>query len=276
MGLALEVILAAKRNITGGAFENLNPGTGDSFSIRAFVEGSDAFIEEIWGLDNDNAAQLSIKSPRMHDQVRGILLAVPSGAATGENPEEPHSLFPGYLKSPVYQSDQLSVQVNGTANDDVLFAYLIRYENLQGSNASLHSWVEVEPLVKNYVGILTQPTNGIANYGATVAINSVDNRLKADTDYAVLGAIPSVSTGLIALQSPDFSNYRVGLPGNIDPVSGGNYFVELDRKYMTPHIPVFNANNAGSTLVQTADSDTGATPNVTWILAELSAKLTGR
>lgn len=276
MGLALETILAAKRNITGGAFESLNPGSGDTFNIRAFVEGSEAHIEEIWGLDGEHAAQLSIKSPRMHDQTRGILLAVPDGAATGENPEEPHHLLPGYLRQQVYQSDALTVQVNGTANDDTLFAFLVRYDNLQGASSSLHSWTEVSPLIKNLVGILVQPTNGIGNYGTPVTINSVDDRLKADTDYAILGALTTISTGLISIESPDFSNYRIGMPGTLDPVSSGNWFVDLDRKYQTPHIPVFNANNKGNTLIYTADSNTGATPNITVVLAELTAKLTGR
>src|SRR5262245_59784419 len=165
MGLAIETILAAKQNITGGAFESLTPGSGDSFTIRSFADGTKAYLEELLGLDNTSVAQFSLKSPRMHDQVRGILLAVPSGAATGANPEEPHFLLPSYLRSPVYQSDELTVQVNGTANDDVLFAYTIHYEDLPGSDAQFHSWDVIEPLIKNEVGILVTPTAAAAAYG---------------------------------------------------------------------------------------------------------------
>jgi hypothetical protein len=276
MGAALQVILAVKQNLTGGGFENLTPGDGDSFTVRAFEDGSRAFIEEIWGLDSASAAQLSIKSPRMHDQTRGILLAIPDGSAGFAPVEEPSHLLPGYLQQEVYQSDALSVQVSGTAADDVLAAFLVRYDNLRGADASLHAWGEVWPLVKNLVGVLVQPTNGNGDYGTPVAINSVDDRLKADTDYAILGAVTDVATGLIAISGPDFSNYRIGMPGKIDPEDGGSFFVDLSNKYQIPHIPVFNANNKGNTMVTTADATTGGSPNITILMAELSARLTRR
>lgn len=270
MGLAVEVILAGKTNITGGAFEDLVPGSGDTFNVRAFEDGSRAWIEEIWGVDRNTDAQLSIKSPRMHDQTRGIRLAVPT---TGE---EPQHLLPGYLRQEVFQSDTLSVQVNGTANDDVIFAFLVRYENLRGADASLYGWAQVEPMVKNLVGILVQPTNGATVYGTPVTIDSVDDRLKADTDYAIFGAITDDPTTLIAVQAPDFANYRLGIPGTIDPVDSGNWFVDLAQKYHVPYIPVFNANNKGNTLISTADAGAGASPNITLILGELSQRLTRR
>jgi hypothetical protein len=276
MGLAIETILAAKHNITGGAFEDLTPGSGDTFTIRSFADGSEAYLEELWGLDNTNPAQFSLKSPRMHDQVRGILLAVPSGAATGENPEEPHFLLPSYLRSPVYQSDTLTVQVNGTANDDCLFAYTIHYADLPGSDAQFHSWDVVRPLIRNLVGILVQPTAGASVYGAAVALDSVDDRLKADTDYAILGLQCSLPTGLISIQGPDLANYRVGVPGTIDPAQSGDWFVQMDKKYGQPHIPVINANNKGSTVVYAATADTASARNVTLIMAELSSRLTRR
>src|SRR5262249_36847119 len=160
-------------NITGGAFENLTPGSGDTFTVRSFADGSRAWLEELWGLGAEHTAQFSLKSPRMHDQGRGILLAVPSGAETGQDPEKPPHLVPAPLGSPVYQSDTLSLQVNGTANDDVLFAYTIHYEDLPGSDAQFHSWDVIEPLIRNEVGILVQPTQGQGAYGTAVALDSV-------------------------------------------------------------------------------------------------------
>lgn len=276
MGLAIETILAAKHNITGTNFEDLTPGSGDSFQIRSFAEGTRARLEDLWGLDAEHVAQFSLKSPRMHDQVRGILLAVPSGAETGENPEEPHVLLPSYMTSPVYQSDQLSVQVKGTANDDVLFAYTIRYEDLPGSDAQYHSWGVIEPLIKNEVGILTTPTQGQAAYGTPVTLDSTDDRLKADTDYAIFGVQVDTPTGLISIAGPDLANYRIGVPGTTDPSLSGDWFIQADRKYGTPHIPVINANNKGSTLIYAAAADSTSSVNVTLIMAELSQRLTRR
>src|SRR5438552_16245274 len=104
MGHVCETILAAKDGLSGGGFENLSPGSNDTFSIRAFQEGAKAHLEEIWGLDTAHVAQLSIKSPRMHDQVRGLLLAIPSGAETGRAAQEPSLLLGSYLTTEVYQT----------------------------------------------------------------------------------------------------------------------------------------------------------------------------
>jgi len=269
MGVALEVILAGKQGLTGGAFEALTPGTGDTFSIRAFPDQADAVIEEIWGLDTASPAQLSIRSPRLHDQVRGLRLAVPDGSATGAHAEEPNLLIPGHLTVPVYSSDALTVEVLGTAADDVLFAFLVRYSDLRGAEARLHSWEEIRRRLHTVLGVLVQPTNGNGDYGTPVTLDSVDDRLKANTDYAVLGALVDTPTTLVAIAGPDTSNYRIGLPGKVEPTVGGDWFVRLDQKYGLPHIPVINANNKGSTLVYTADATTGASPNVTLILGQL-------
>lgn len=273
MGLALETILAAKQNIAGGGFENLNPGSGDSFSVRSFGDSSRAWIEEIWGADITGKAQFSIKSPRMHDQTRGILLAVPSGAAAGQDPESPQQLLPGYLRQQVYESDTLTVQVSGTANDDVCFAYTTYYENLPGIAARLHRWEEIEPLIANLVGILVQPTTGVAAYGASVTLSSVDDRLKADTDYALLGCVSDSPCGLVSLFGADTGNLRVGMPGATDPVVGANWFVELSKKYGIPHIPVLNSNNKGNTNIVAAQANAAVALNVTLILAQLTTKL---
>jgi len=274
MGVALETILAVKQNLTGGAFEDLTPGSGDTFNVRGFSAGSAAYIEEVWGLDTASPAQLSIKSPRMHDQTRGVLLAVPDGSTGFASPEEPSHLLPGALKTQVYETDTLAIQVNGTAADDFLAAFFIRYDNLPGADASLHMWGEISPLIKNLVGILVQPTNGNGDYGTPVTLDSVDDRLKGNTDYAILGAVTDTPTGLISISGPDFSNYRIGLPGKTDPEDTGDFFVAMAVKYQLPHIPVLNSQNKGNTLVTTADATTGASPNVTLIMAELSAHLT--
>lgn len=269
MGLVLETVLAAKRNITGGAFESLIPGDGDVFTVRDFEKGSSAWLEEMWGLDDAHVCQISIASPRMNDGQLGLRLALPSGAATGPA-EEPQILFPGPGRLPIYRADTPVVQVNGTANDDVLFAYTNRYENLEGSDVPLRTWDQVAPFIEKTFGILVQPTNGIADYGTPVTLDSVDDRLEADKSYALLGSTCNLPTGLISIAGPDTGRYRIGMPGKVDPVDGGDYFVRMAWKYNLPYIPVIKATNKGSTLIYTADSNTGATPNVTLVLAQLS------
>lgn len=269
MGLVLETILAHKTAITGGAFEALTPGTDDTFTIRDFQPGSRAYIEEIWGGDNASPAQFSLASPRMNDGQEGLRLALPDGSAVGPA-EEPQVLFPGPSILPVYGADTLRVRVNGTAADDVLFAFTVRYENLEGSDVKLHNWGEIMPRITKTFGILVAPTNGTGDYGTPVTLDSSDDRLEADRLYALLGATSSISVPLISISGPDTGRYRIGMPGKVDPMDGGDYFVRMSAKTGRPWIPVIKSNNKGSTLITTADIGTGATPNITLVLAQLA------
>ncbi len=268
MGLVLETILAKKQNLTGGGFEALTPGTDDVFTVRDFQPGSRAYIEEIWGLDAVNAAQLSLASPRMNDGQEGLRLALPDGNLIGPA-EEPQVLFPGPSILPVYGADTLRVRVSGTAADDVLFAYTVRYENLEDSDVGYQTWENIMPRITKTFGILVQPTNGNGNYGNPVTLDSADDRLEADRRYALLGGTCSVSTPLVSISGPDTGRYRVGFPGKVDPVDSGDYFVRMAAKTGRPWIPVIKSNNKGSTLITTADATTGATPNITLVLAQL-------
>lgn len=270
MGLVLETILAAKTLAAGGTFEALNPGNDDVFTVRDFERGSNAYIEEVWGLDDASVCQFSLASPRMNDGQEGLRLALPSGAAVGPA-EEPQVIFPGPGRLPVYRADTLKVTANGTNADNVIFAYTTRYENLEGSDVPLRTWDQVGPYIEKTFGILVTPTNGTLDYGTPVTLDSVDDRLEADKLYALLGATVDLSTCLISISGPDTGRYRIGLPGKTDPVDGGDYFVRQAAKYGAPWIPVIKATNKGSTLISSADAAAGGTPNVTLVLAQLSA-----
>lgn len=270
MPRALEVILAAKSNLSGGGFENLSPGTGDTFTFRTASPGSRIEVEEIWALDDASKAQISLKSPNFHDQVRGLLLAIPSGVETGRNPEDPSILFPGPLQLPARAADTFSAQVSGTAADNVVAAMLVAYDDLPGADAQLRTWDEIRARMRQPVGILVQPTNGNCDYGTPVAINSVDQRLNSAAEYAILGALTDTPCSVIGITARATSNYRIGMPGLTDPEMGGDYFVRLSQKYQRGHIPVFRGFDAPNVLIDTVDAGTGATPNITMILAELS------
>lgn len=269
MGLVVETILAAKANLAGGGFENLNPGANDVFTVRAFVPGSFAAIDEVFGLDDDNKCQLSIASPRMNDGQFGLRLALPTSAGVTP-PEEPQELFVGPASLPVYPSDNLRVRVSGTAADDVAFGITLRYDNLEASDIPLRSWANVGPNVEKIFGILVQPTAGTCDYGATVTLDSVDDRLEADKLYALLGATSDVPAALLTIEGPDTSRYRIGMPLKSQPVNGADYFARLSAKYGVPYIPVIKAVNKGSTLISAVQTGSADTIDVTLVLAQLS------
>jgi hypothetical protein len=85
MGLALETILGYNGNLTGSTtFDALTAGANATFTVRSFVDGSNAYLEDVFASDDDSIFQLSIKSPRMHDQVKGLLLAGTNLSTTNE------------------------------------------------------------------------------------------------------------------------------------------------------------------------------------------------
>jgi hypothetical protein len=66
---------AFKQNITGGAFESLAAATGDVLSVANYRDGSRAWIVEAWGANSANAADFGLRSPRFHDNSRGLRMA---------------------------------------------------------------------------------------------------------------------------------------------------------------------------------------------------------
>jgi hypothetical protein len=269
MGAVLDSILGAGTLAAGGTFEALTPGTADTFTIRDYVKGSSAYLLEAWAVDDTDVCQFSIASPRMNDAQLGLLLSLPSGAAIGPA-EEPQIIFPGPVKVPVYNADELRVRANGTTGDNVALSFLVYYEDLDGSAVQFTSWLNIEGSIEKTFGILVQPTAGTLDYGTPVALNSVDDRLEADKKYALLGAITDTPLAQIGIQGPDTGRYRVTMPGKVDPTMTGDWFVQLSDKYGLPLIPVIKANNVGSTLIDCVSVAAGGQANITLILGQLA------
>lgn len=272
MGLAIETIVGYNGNLTGSTtFDALTAATGDTFSVRSYVDGTAAYLEDVWAADDDAIFQLSIKSPRLHDQVKGILFASTNLSVAVEQAFLPQQLMPSFMTQRLYSTDVLSVTMNGTAADIVCAAMNIRYENLGGIAARLFNWEQIHPHIVNYVGILTAPIPSATagNWGASYVLNAGDNRLKANTDYALLGYTTSRTVVALGINGTDTGNLTIGGPGGPSASMTGNYFVDQSVKYKIPHIPVINSNNQGSTTVAVADILTSGTPNVTWMFAQL-------
>jgi hypothetical protein len=207
--------------------------------------------------------------------VKGLLLAGTNLQVAVAQAWIPQPLLPGRHVQRLYSTDVLSVTANGTASDVFNAAFNVRYENLGGIAARLVTYEQIQPLIVNTLGILTAPVPSATagQWGAGYVLNSGDNRLKADTDYAVLGYTSTRTVTAISIVGTDTGNLYIGGPGG--PYAGvtADFFVESGRQYGRPSIPVINSNNAGSTTVQIADILTSGTPNVTWILAQLSQKI---
>src|SRR5258708_11098387 len=273
---ALETLVFYNGNLTGSTtFDTLTVVPAGGATIRATVGDSGVWLEDIWATDDDSIFQLSIKSPRMHDNVKGLLYAGTNLSVAVEQAFVPQTLMPGSTIQRLYSTDVLSVTANGTAADVFQATLNVRYENLGGINARLYTWPVIEPLIVNKVGILTAPIpSGTAGaIGAGYVLNSGDNPMPANTDYAILGWTCSRTVGAVVLNGIDLGNLNVGGPGGYSSEITSNFFVDSDSKYGIPHRPVINSNNARGITGAIADIRTSGAPDGTLQLGALSQKL---
>jgi hypothetical protein len=270
MGAALHGLTAAKANITGGAFEALSAIGGDSLSLFSFPTGSRAFLLTQWGYNTANKAEFDTRSPRLHDNVRGIRVATTPLAPGVAAANGAQILLPRFFKQPLYSSDTLIQEVSATATNNSELTSLIYYENMPGVQAQLVTYDEIAARIANIVGIRVAPTSGaVVSFGATVALNSVDDRLQADLYYAVLGYTTDTPFTTFGIKGPDTGNLRIAAPGMVDGLITANWFVDLSKAQNLPTIPVIAANNRGTTVIDCADALGATAPVIDLILAEL-------
>jgi hypothetical protein len=271
MGRCLQVVHTLKQNITGGgSFESLAAGTGDSLAIPNFAQGSRAELLEAWAGNSANACEFGIRSPDFHDNTRGIRMAYMFNPTLSGADGDPQLILPPRIVQPLYASDVLTVEVNGTATNNVALDFLAWYDNLPGADQRLLGWDEVRARTVDNLGIRVSVTAGATgDYGSNRTLNQDDDRLKANTDYAILGASSQLPCGLLAFTAPETSGRRIGLPLHWNEEISGDWFVWLSEKYGIPCIPVVNSNNKGNVIFQAADAAAAVACAATIIMAEL-------
>lgn len=267
MGQALIGTRALKQNIAGGAFEALAAATSDQLAVPNFDKGTGAWMLEAWGATSAAAADFDIRSPSMHDNIRGLRFAYQPKPAAGNVQQ----FLPGQIRQPLYATDVLIAEVNGTATNNTGLNWLSYFESLPGADQRLTSWGEIEPRIVNMVGIFVGPTAGAAgDWGANRLLNQDDARLNANTDYALLGASSQIAAEALSYIAPETSGRRIIQPLAVDEQDSAHWFVNLSAKYNKPLIPIINSNNAPNTVLQVADCNGATVPHVTVLMAELS------
>lgn len=277
MGYARETIVGYVDSLTGSTtYDALTPNSGQSFTVRAFPDGANCQLEDVWMSAAAHPANLSIKSPRMHDDVYGILLAMtPLGVGSGDADFNPQTMLPGWVIQQLYSTDVLSVTANGTATDAVVGVFNVRYSNLGGINGRFTDWQTIKDRIVNLVGVQVQPeaSGTVGVFGNGVYLNSLTTRLKANTDYAWLGYTMSKPCAAVVMNGVDLGNLNVGGPGDWDLEDTGAFFVSQSERYGTPCIGVINSNNQGGTTVKVADVIADTEPFVTLLFGQLPSGL---
>jgi len=278
MGYACVLNTASKANTAGGTFaDTLTANSNDSLAVANFNTGG-ARVLEMWGIDSDSVAEFQFiwsRPSATHDQSHGMRVQSPSIALGGAATNAAFNFLPGDAVVNLFKSDTVAISVSSTAADDVLCSWVTEYDDLPGAAAVFASPAQVAALQKSTVGIFVGPTAGATAglYSATSrAFNADDDRLHANTWYAILGCSVQTQVTTISLIGPDWGGQRIGLPAGSLDLRSNTWFLDQSIKWNKALIPCFNSNNKGNVLVSVADGEASTQPKIDFLLYELTGQ----
>lgn len=233
--------------------------SGDSLTIK---NGRKPIILTAWGL-NQVAGWVGIMSPSAHDTTRGYRARVVASQAD--------LILPLGVGIEVEPQELLSVTIAGsnTAGDMEQCMMLIGYDELPGSDQQKLTWGQFTSRLEKLVSVDVSIT-AVASVYTEELITADSDLLKANRQYAVLGAKTSIECGAITLRGPDTANVKVGVPGNeLDGDLTAGFFGLLARSFDAALIPVINSSNKAATYIGAHADENGATVLVSLILGLL-------
>ena len=264
MGRALE-LLAGFVTAPSSTATALTMATGNSLTVRNAREGSTIALLTAW-VDSQTAGVLRIRSPRLADNVQGLRLQTVAS--------ETKPLLPTVASQELYSQDVLTVDLTGsaTAGDIESACMLIFYSDIQGVDANLATWAEIEPRIVNMFTVENTLALGTAGgYSGEEALNAEFGLMRANTEYALVGYGVNVECAAVRWRGVDTGNLGVGGPGDeLGRDYTRDWFARLSRETGYPTVPIFNSANVGAILLDGVQDENGADPTVTSIFAELA------
>jgi len=217
-----------------------------------------------WGR-NQVAGFAQIITPSMHDSTRGVRSGVPVGSNL--------AVLPWCSQVDVQPQETLDIQIAGSnvAGDVEQVCLLMRYDDVPGLNQRLIDESELDRRIEKRVTIeMSNVSTAGPSYGTATVITTPADLLKANRDYAVLGATVRTACMAVYLVGPDTANVRVGVPGDVlKPEICGQWFALMSRFTGKPCIPVISSGNKASTFAHAIADENGGTFLTTWHLALL-------
>jgi hypothetical protein len=275
MGRAVVLNTASKSSLTGGTFaDSLTANSGDSLAVANYNTGG-AKVLEAWGIDSASVCEgewIYTRPESTHDQQHGFRFGLPALIPGGAASVGAHNILPGLVTIDLYKSDTGTITVSGTASDAVMVSWQTLYDDLPGVSGVFATWAQVQAMQKSIVGIqVTAVASGTKGaYGTARAFNADDDRLHANTWYAILGVSVQTIVCTVSLLGPDWGGQRIGCPSGALDLRSDTWFVDQAVKWNLPLIPCFNSNNKGNVFVQLADDATSTSPKLDFVLYELN------
>ena len=249
----------------GAVFTAVTVAAGDSLAVRNTNPGVGIWLLNMWGFNNVSGV-LRLHSPRMHDNVQGIRTQVI--AAT------PLPLIGHYPLQRLFPQDTLIEELTGSgvAGNIETGILSIYYEDLPGISGRFMSPDDLQRRGVNVLTVEVDVAPGVAGgYSGASALNKNFDLLKANTDYALLGATFSANVGAVTIKGADSGNLRQAIPGlSTMPQLTKDWFTRLSRGSNLPLIPVYNSANKAGITIEGVASQAGTAFNTSLNLVELA------
>lgn|SRR5208337_124740 len=271
MGRAIEVVAGFYTN-PGGTLQPLAASTGTSFTIRGTDTTKNAWLASAWAFCA-TAGEMSIRSPRLHDNVQGIRNRVTAAYSVPLF----NTPFNPMAKQRLFAQDNLTVLLSGGAAEIDCGAILVYYEDLAGVAGR---FIDYPTLLKSGINLVTAEVTvtGVVtgNFGGAVAINSTFDTLKANTDYAILGGMTDTRGCAVRITGVDLGNIGAGFPAEPSiREETNNWFVGLAQGLGLPAIPVINSANKSAIAIDVETNQAGGTYIINLTLMEMAAGAVG-
>jgi hypothetical protein len=259
MGRAMQVI-SGFVTAPGATLTAWVMAAGDSLSIANGAVNSDIRLLSLWA-QNQAAGVLRVVSPLMHDNTNGIQARVVASQI--------YPLIPYANGQQMFPNDLLRVNQSGSAVGGQIESgsLLLYYDDLNGSDARLRTWDQVQPRIKAYMYVTNTITAGAAGgYSGSQVLTTTDSQQKALQDYALLGYNVSVDCCTVGYTGPGTANRRIGGPGHsTNKMITENWFIWLSEYSGKPCIPIFNAADFPTYTVDVVQNQAAAAVVVTSI-----------
>lgn len=263
-GAALDLVSASATAAAAGGTA-MAAVAGDSLAIRSVPFEQKPQILTLW-VKSQTSGFVQITHPSGHDQVRDLRMREVAAANL--------PLFAPGVTEPLEPQELLSCTISGAAvaGDIELLHMLMYYPTLPGIEAR---FIDVETLLnRSVVQVTIEDTTTAAAGGAysgARALNAASDLLRANTDFAIIGAHIGALTGALTIRGTDTGNLRVGIPGMAGrPDLTAQWFIYLTEQMGLPLIPVINSANKAAIFIENVQDENLVAVPFSLLLMELT------
>lgn len=263
-GPALDIITASVTAAAAGG-SAMAAVAGDSLIVRNASLDQRPLLMATW-VKSQTSGFYQWIHPAGHDQVRDLRFR--------EVLATPLNLLPYGIAEFLEPQELMALTLSGAAvaGDIEIATMMVYYPTLPGIESRLIDLPTLENRMRRLVTIEDTTTSTVDNaYSGARLLTAGSDLLKANTDYAIMGAHIGVTCGVLTIRGSDTGNLRVGIPGMAGrPDITGEWFMDMAEAFNLPLIPVINSANKGNITIENVQDENRAAVPFSLMMAELT------